>query len=254
MNNDLAIIILAAGMGKRMGSPLPKVLSKAGEHSLIEHVLITADKLNPLHEIVVIGHKGELVKEAVLAGAKNNLYSDKVEFALQKERLGTGDAVKSALPILEDFIGTVLILSGDVPLIKAETLNTLLKTHNEQNATVTVLSMRVREENAYGRIVRDKDGYVSKIVEFKDCTDDEKNISEVNAGIYAVDSAFLKPALESLTNNNAQQEYYLTDIIEKAVKEGQIVAASLHEDPSEFLGVNTPSDLEKIINELKKRA
>ncbi|MGI6524630.1 MAG: sugar phosphate nucleotidyltransferase [Bdellovibrionota bacterium] len=253
MDDSLAIIILAAGLGKRMGSATPKVLSKVGDMTLIEHVLSCADSLHPQKTVVVIGHKGELVKEVVTQGVKLGRYSNNISFAVQQEMRGTGDAAKSALPFLQDFTGTVLILCGDIPLIRPQSLKALLKTHSDSKATVSLISMRVTAENAYGRIVRDKDGYVLKIVEFKDCNDTEKELTEANTGIYAVDSAFLAPALTGLTNDNAQGEYYLTDIVDRAAREGQTVAASLHEDPTEFLGVNTPADLDLIKQALERR-
>ena len=255
MNNteDLAVIILAAGMGKRMQSDLPKVLARANDIPLIEHVLAYITPLNPKKTIIVVGHKGELVKETVSEDAQSGRYTNNFEFCTQVQQLGTGDAVKAALPALEGFVGTVLILCGDVPLIKTESLEKLISIHNENNATLTLITMITDGNNAYGRIVRNSKGELSKIVEFKDCSEEEKQIKEANAGIYAVDSAFLKPAIESLKNDNNQHEYYITDIVAKAVSEGQIVASSINDSEEEFQGVNTKDELKRIEEVLLKR-
>ena len=255
MNNteDLAIIILAAGMGKRMQSDLPKVLARANDIPLIEHVLAYITPLKPKKTIIVVGHKGELVKETVIADKASNRYLQNFEFCTQEKQLGTGDAVKAALPALEGFVGTVLILYGDVPLIKTESLEKLLEIHQKENATLSLITIMTDGNNAYGRIVRDSKGKLSKIVEVKDCTAEEKLIKEANPGIYAVDSAFLKPAIESLNNNNAQNEYYLTDIIAKAVSEGQNVSSFISYSEEDFQGVNTKEELKKAEEVLIKR-
>ena len=237
-----------------MGSTEPKVVARAGGRSLIEHVLCGAAQLRPERMIVVVGHRGELVREVVTRGAGPERYSlDGVHFVVQQQQLGTGDAAKAALPALAGFTGTVLILYGDVPLVRTESLAALLAVHEREKATVTILSLAGGTENAYGRVVRDGAGHIERVVELKDCTPEQVAITETNAGLYAVDSAFLRPALEGLTNENAQNEYYLTDIIERAHREGQRIAASLQHDVMEFQGVNTKADLAVVEQVLQAR-
>ena len=240
--DNTAIIVLAAGLGSRMGQSIPKVLARTASGSLINHVLATACTLNPEHCIVVIGHQGESV-QAEIESANHEF--NNLSFAWQKEQLGTGHAVSMATPELKNFKGTVVILYGDVPLIQTKTLENLIAFHEEEKNTVSVLSLN-DGNNHYGRIVRDENNQVKKIVEFKDCTAREKNISETNSGIYVVDSAFLIPAVDKLDNNNAQKEYYLTDIVEQAATEGQSLDALCINQAQEVQGVNTPSDLAKV--------
>lgn len=250
-----AIIVLAAGLGKRMRTDLPKVTHQAGGLPLVQHVLRTAHGLEPERIIVVTGYKAEEVKATVLAGAKNGLYrGQEISFANQKQQLGTGDAVRAALPNLAGFSGTVLILSGDVPLVRLETLRGLLSLHREKKATLSLVSLRSAREESYGRVVRDKSGQlVEKIIELKDCSDSERSISEYNAGIYAVDSAFLAPAIEKLKNDNAQSEYYLTDVIAMAHSEGQTIGCLTIQNPDEVQGVNTPAELSLVNHALRQR-
>ena len=244
----LAVVILAAGLGKRMRSDLPKVVLKTREKALILHVIETASKLNPEQLVVVTGHKRELVEETIRDGAvASGICFDKVAFVEQEAQLGTGDAAKAALPALSGFSGTVLILYGDTPLVRRETLQALIATHRKERATVSVLTARYINPKSYGRIVRDAEsGRLLKIVEAKDCSPQELLIHECNTGIYAVDSAFLAPALEAIKNQNAQGEYYLTDIVELASREGQNLASLIAEDPGETEGVNTLADLSQI--------
>ncbi len=252
---SIAIVILAGGRGKRMRSDLPKVAFRTREKPLILHVLKTASALSPEKLVVVTGYKRELVEEVVRSGAaKEGVSLSSVQFAEQKEQKGTGDAARSALPSLEGFKGTVVILYGDAPLIRSETLQELVKIHSQEKATVTILSFIAEDPKAYGRIIRDPETQkAQKIVEAKDCSAAELLVKECNSGIYAIDSAFLAPALKSLTNNNAQGEFYLTDIVEKAAKEGQNISALIAPDPLETEGVNNLADLALVNSILLRR-
>ncbi len=237
-SDPLSIIVLAAGLGKRMKSDLPKVLASVLGLPMINRIIREIIPLSPENIVVVTGHKGELVRSALI----ESFSSTKIGFALQKELLGTGDAAKCGLSEIKDFSGTVLILAGDTPLIKGSSLLSLLNVHQKENATVTLLSFMAKDPTGYGRVVRES-GLVSKIVEEKDASDLEKQITEVNSGIYAVDSAFLYQALNNLETNNVQGELYLTDILGKAATEGQHISSFLSNDESQFLGVNTKSQL-----------
>lgn len=230
-----------------MGGDLPKAITQTREKALIDHLLDALGPLKPAKTIVVAGHK-----QALLQAHLSNTPSAKghaIEVALQDQQLGTGHAVKCALPALKDFKGTVLITYADHPLFTADTLDLFLKYHAFKKATLTMLSFTAPPPNGYGKIIRDSRGDVVRITEAKDCNPVEALIAEVNSGFYAVDSAFLKPAVESLSNNNAQGEYYLTDIVEKASKEGQTVAAFPLSDASEAAGVNNPLEL-ALVNEI----
>ncbi len=242
--DKLAIVVLAAGLGKRMGLDIPKVLAKTSEKTLLSHVLQTALKLKPQITVLVTGHKRSLVEQEV----SQNFSSEKnIVFAEQAQQLGTGDAVKAALPALKNFKGTVLILYGDVPLVRTETLRSLLELHHKSKSTLSLISFKAAAANNYGKVLRDASGkLVTKIIEARDCSPEELLIDEVNSGIYAVEFAFLAPAIEDLQNKNSQGEYYLTDIVERAGKEGQIVMALSHSNSEEFLGVNDRTELSAV--------
>lgn len=246
---DLAIIILAAGKGKRMRSDLPKVLLRAGQKSLITHVLETAQQLSGQRKVIVVGHQHELVrKEAEALGQRGT------SFVLQREQLGTGDAVRCALGELEQVRGNIVILYGDVPLIRARTLLDLIAVHRQNGAAVSLISFKPSEPGKYGRVIRgDNTKLVERIVEFNDCNSQEAAVEECNSGIYCVDAQFLRQAVHGLNNNNAQREYYLTDIVAAAVKQGLKVAALCLKNEQEVLGVNTPADLALVNRELLMR-
>lgn len=256
---SIAIIILAAGKGRRMGMDTPKVLAETGAGCLLHHVLTTAGSLNPEKIVVVTGHGREQVEKAVSDGA--DLYGYKrsiIDFVLQPQQLGTGDAARCALDSLSDFDGTVLILSGDVPLVESNTLSALMKRHQEEAALASLISVRTDKPGSYGRVIRAQADSVGrrpvlKITEAKDATEEELLCNEINSGIYAVNSTFLINSLSKLENKNAQQEYYLTDIIEQAVADNQKVVALLIDDIDEVQGVNTPSDLRRVLSVLKRR-
>ncbi|RMG44653.1 MAG: UDP-N-acetylglucosamine diphosphorylase/glucosamine-1-phosphate N-acetyltransferase [Candidatus Dadabacteria bacterium] len=246
---SIAIIILAAGLGKRLGRSYPKVLEKTEDGiPLIKRVLESALVLKPEKLVVVTGHGSDAVKEELSSYSET---TPSIEYAFQKEQLGTGDAVRAALPLLKTFSGTVLVLYGDVPLLKTETINRFLTCHQKEKATVSVMTFECREENSYGRIVKTSDGrFIAEIIEAKDASFNELQISEVNSGIMAVDSAFLAPAVEALENKNAQKEYYLTDIVKRATDEGQTVIP-FKVDAGEVLGVNDLWDLDLINRKIR---
>jgi bifunctional UDP-N-acetylglucosamine pyrophosphorylase/glucosamine-1-phosphate N-acetyltransferase len=248
---NIFCVILAAGLGKRLGGDLPKAITETRRGALIDQVLAGLSVLKPEKTVIVVGHKRELVEAhlAQSAAAKGH----NIEFAFQDEQLGTGDAVKRALPNLAGCKGTVILSYADHPLFTQATLSHFISYHTFKSSTLSMISFASPPPNGYGRIVRNRSGDVERITEAKDCNPEELLIAEVNSGIYAVDSAFLKPAIESLTNDNAQREYYLTDIVAKAAKEGQRVTAFPLGDAREAAGVNTKRDLDFINSVLVER-
>jgi bifunctional UDP-N-acetylglucosamine pyrophosphorylase/glucosamine-1-phosphate N-acetyltransferase len=249
--DKICCIVLAAGAGKRMGGDLPKAIVQTREKALIDHLLDALQPLKPARTIVVAGHQQDLLKNHLSRSPSAAGHS--IEIAIQDQQLGTGHAVRCALPALKDFKGTVLITYADHPLFTADTLALFASYHAFKKATVTMLSFKASPPNFYGRVIRDSSGNVLRITEAKDCTPEEALVSEANSGFYAVDSSFLKPAVEALTNNNAQGEYYLTDIVEKASKEGQTVAAFALANATEAAGVNTPQELAAVNTVLMER-
>lgn len=245
MSDKTAVLILAAGLGKRLGGEQPKVLALARGRPLIDWLLGTVSQLRPERTVVVTGFGRERVEAHVRSmAALRALPCGDLFFAFQKRQLGTGDAVRAALPELVGFGGTVLVVPGDAPLVSAEALRGLLQQHHASKSVVSLLSFNAPTPNAYGRVVRDAaSGNVVAIVEAKDCTPSEADIAEVNSSIYAVDSEFLGPAVQQLGNRNAQAEYYLTDIVSCAAAQGQRVSALLHSDNQQFQGVNTRLEL-----------
>lgn len=225
-NNHLNVVILAAGQGTRMKSSLPKVLHPLAGLPLVQHVIDTSKKLNPESINVVYGHGGEQVKQQI--------NDSTINWILQAEQLGTGHAVDQAKEQIKDE-QIVLILYGDVPLIKEQTLSNLLEQAKEG---ISLLTVKLENPQGYGRIVRNEDGVVTKITEEKDASDDVKNIKEINTGILAVKAPLLKDCLSRLENNNAQNEYYLTDVIEMAVKDGFTVYTAEPLNEYEVMGVN----------------
>ncbi len=253
--DNLAVLILAAGLGKRVGSGRAKVLLKASGLTLLEHVAKACAPLLPTKIVVITGFGREEV-EAVLKDTPDlpSSVKSQISFAFQKEQLGTGDAVRSAKDELAHFQGTVLVLYGDVPLVTPNTLQTFLDFHTRSNHTLSILSFHMPVTNSYGRIIRDLNtGEIKKISEAKDLGEGANQFEECNSGIYAVDSAFLFSAVARLKNENSQSEFYLTDIVEMACAEGQRVDALKFEDASEFLGVNTMSELVRVKGELYSR-
>ena len=202
-----AAIILAAGKGTRMKSDKPKVIFELADKPMINRVVETANKIDSDLIAIVVGYKKEQVIDVV---PKN----DNIKFVEQVQQNGTGHAVMVTEEIFKDFNGDVFILCGDVPLLRYKTLRKIQEQHREHNASCTVLTAFMEDALRYGRIVRNPDGNVQRIVEFKDATEEEKEIKEINTGIYCFDSKDLFTALQSIDNNNNQKEYYLTDTLE----------------------------------------
>jgi len=237
----LSIVILAAGQGKRMKSDLPKVLQPLAGKPLLAHVIAAAKQMHAEDIHVVYGHGGDQVKQAFA--------SESITWALQAEQLGTGHAVGQAMPNIPDD-HDVLVLYGDVPLIRTETLRQLLK-YLDAN-TAALLSVVLRDPTGYGRIVRDNAGNVFRIVEHKDANTKERTINEGNTGILAAPAKLLRGWLAALKNDNAQGEYYLTDIVTMAVKAGCRIAAVVAPTETEVLGVNDKVQLAELEAALRK--
>ena len=231
-------IILAAGQGTRMKSDLPKVLHKIQDRPMVLYVIDSVKRLDPEKTIVVIGYQAQSVRDACRDA--------EVEFVLQEEQLGTGHAVMQCAPVLERFDGTVMVLNGDVPGLRAQTLREFLGYHETEGAAGTVLTAKLGDPAGYGRIVRDSEGSLLKIVEHKDADETELKIREVNAGLFCFNKKALFDALGNTDRDNAQKEYYLTDAIEKMRRDGLKVAAYCVEDEREVSGVNTVAELESV--------
>jgi len=229
------IVILAAGTGKRMRSALPKVLHPLAGRPLLSHVIATARTLQPSRLVVVVGHGAEQVQAAVAA--------PDVQFAVQAEQLGTGHAVRQALPLLDPAQPT-LVLYGDVPLTRASTLRRLVDTARE--GSYGILTVTLDDPTGYGRIVRDAAGFVTRIVEQKDASPEQLKIAEINTGIIITPTGQLAMWLGALKNENAQGEYYLTDVVELAIEAGFDVVTSQPDDEWETLGVNSKAQLAEL--------
>lgn len=228
MTNIFAIV-LAAGQGTRMKSKLYKVLHPVCGKSMVEHVIQHIETLDVERIVTVVGHGAEKVQQQL--GTKS-------EYVLQEEQLGTAHAVLQAAPLLSELDGITLVVCGDTPLIRPETMQALVEFHQEQNAKATILTAIAEDPTGYGRIIRNEGGKVAQIVEQKDATVEQQRIKEINTGTYCFDNQQLFEALKLVNNNNAQGEYYLPDVIEILQKQGEIVSAYVTSDFSETLGVN----------------
>ena len=242
---DLAVIILAAGKGVRMRSDLPKVFHEIMGEPMLSYVLETVKKLAPAKTLVVVGHMRELIMD---------YYKDwPVEFVFQAEQKGTGHAVVQAEPNLKGFSGQVLVLAGDVPLLQERTLRALIEFHLQKKAAVTDLTAELPDAGSYGRIIRQENGELLKIVEKKDATPEQLLIKEFNTGTFCFEKEALFAALKEVRADNSQKEYYLTDTVEILRKKGRPVFAFLTKDTDDTLGINTREELVAIEKKLLRK-
>ena len=241
-SNNTIIIILAAGKGTRMNSDIPKVLHKINKKSMLNIVIETSKKLNPEKIIVVVGYKKELII--------NTINDSSITFVNQNKQLGTGHAIGQCLNEIKKFNGNVLILSGDVPLIKYSTLNNFILKHNEKKTHASLITTSIKNPKGYGRIIKNKSGQLINIVEHKDANNNELKINEINSGIYIVNSKVLTKNIPLINNDNAQKEYYLPDIFNFIHTKNTYI----HEidDFTEISGVNTIEQLKNIENNYLK--
>jgi bifunctional UDP-N-acetylglucosamine pyrophosphorylase/glucosamine-1-phosphate N-acetyltransferase len=246
-STQLAVVVLAAGQGTRMKSATPKVVHSIGGRTLVGHVLTTARRLDPESIAVVVRHERDLVAAAVMVAEPPALIVD------QDEVPGTGRAVEVALARLDGFGGDVLVLSGDVPLLEADTLAELVRAHRESGAAVTLLSAVVDDPSGYGRVIRESDGSVSRIVEQKDASADEAAVREINAGVYVFRADHLRTHLGAVGTANVQGEKYLTDVVGLFRAASLPIAASVADDAATALGVNDRVQLSEAARTLNAR-
>lgn len=239
MSNQLGVVVLAAGKGTRMKSKMTKMLHNIAGIPLVAHPVHTALELEPERVVMVVGHQ----RDAVEAALNHRFPSDSLRFVIQAEQLGTAHAVTMAQPELEGGPAQFLLLYGDVPLLTAQTLRDLQALHNNTNAVVSFLTFETDDPTGYGRIVRDGNNNVLAIREHRDCSDEELNITECNAGIYLFDKDFLFTNLGNISTENDQNEFYLTDIVELAAKENRHAQVICVADEHEVMGVNDRSQL-----------
>ncbi|MDX2216742.1 MAG: bifunctional UDP-N-acetylglucosamine diphosphorylase/glucosamine-1-phosphate N-acetyltransferase GlmU [Oculatellaceae cyanobacterium bins.114] len=238
----VAVAILAAGRGTRMKSHLPKVLHSLGGRSLVERVLQSLSKINPTRQLVIVGYSGELVKDSLT-------HYPELEFVEQTEQLGTGHAVQQVIPYLQDFEGDLLVLNGDVPLLRPQTLELLLHTHQKEQNAATILTAHLPDAKGYGRVFCNGNNIVTQIVEDRDCSPAQKQNRRINAGVYCFQWSLLAQVLPQLTSSNDQKEYYLTD----AVNYLNPVMAVDVEDYEEILGINDRKQLAAAYDILQTR-
>ncbi|MGN9863289.1 bifunctional UDP-N-acetylglucosamine diphosphorylase/glucosamine-1-phosphate N-acetyltransferase GlmU [Bacillus swezeyi] len=237
-------VVLAAGQGTRMKSKLYKVLHPVCEKPMVEHVVDEARKLSLAKLVTIVGHGADDVKKQL---------GEKSEYALQAEQLGTAHAVKQAKSILAGEKGTTIVICGDTPLLTAETMEAMLREHREKAAKVTILTAVAEDPTGYGRIIRNENGDVAKIVEHKDATDEERLVKEINTGTYCFDNEALFETIEQVSNDNVQGEYYLPDVIEILKNQGETVAAYQTDHFQETLGVNDRIALSQAEAYMKQR-
>lgn len=243
---NVAIIILAAGLGTRMKSDKAKVLHEVLGSPMILYVVKNAEPIAGKDIVVVVGHQAEKVKEIVSEHYQTF-------FALQEKQLGTGHAVSCAMPVVPEHIRHIIILCGDVPLIRAETIRQFFDKHITEARDVSVLAVEIDNPKGYGRVILDEDKNVSGIVEEKDATDRQRDIKLINSGLYCVSKDFLSAALQKIKPNNVQGEFYLTDIIAIAHKEQKSIGVMVGSNADEFIGVNTCDHLKTAEEVMHKR-
>lgn len=246
-NPPIDVVILAAGLGTRMKSTRAKVLHKIGGLPLITYVCRTAQSLCPRKMYVIVGHQAGDVSQAV-----EQEIGSLAAFVTQIEQRGTGDAVMAAYGQLESADSTIVVLSGDVPLLKAETLRAFVDEHESSGAACSILSVRLENPSGYGRIVRDENEKFVRIVEHKDATPDERQVKEINSGIYCFAARKLFAALARVKPTNEQGEYYLTDVPGILLSDGEKISVHLHSDAREVYGVNTRAELAEFENLLRR--
>ena len=241
MASSLAISILAAGKGTRMRSSLPKVLHRLSGRTLVENVIASTALVNPERKIAIVGYAADQVKTA-LSDIPN------LEFAVQAEQLGTGHAVQQVIPLLDGFKGNLLVLNGDVPLLKAETIEKMVATHTENGNAATILTAQMDDPTGYGRVFCDDNLIVTEIIEHRDCTETQRNNNRINAGIYCFNWEALMTILPHLKADNDQQEYYLTDVIKDL---SPVMAMDV--STSEIAGINNRKQLAEAEAVMQKR-
>ncbi len=249
LNKKIKSIILAAGKGTRMKSSLPKVLHTIFNKPILFYILDAVNEAGYSDEnFVIVGHEAEKVEEFV---SKN--YSN-VKCVLQYPQLGTGDAVSKVVPYLKNFDGYVLVVCGDTPLITGETLKKFAEAHDKNNADLTVMSALFENPSNYGRIIRDSNNKLTAIIEEKDASDEQKKIKEVNAGLYCITWKTVSAAFDNLSSNNAQGEYYLTDIVKWAVSKGLNVQSYILENNDEIFGINSKIQLAQAVEIMNRKS
>ena len=246
MKNKIAVIILAAGMGTRMKSDKAKVLHEITDQPMITYVVDAARKVAGANVIVVIGHQAQKVQDC-LSGF------DELIFAHQDEQRGTAHAVLCALPHIPDHCEEVVILCGDVPLIQSETIIDLVKGHLDNTRDISLLAVELDDPHGYGRVVLDEDLGVTGIIEEADATEEQKAINLINTGIYCIRKRFLLEALPKIKSDNAQGEFYLTDVMGIGYRDKKKIGVQLGTDCQQILGINTCQDLELVDEIMKKR-
>lgn len=247
IKNNVVVIILAAGMGTRMKSTKAKVLHEVLGIPMILYVVETAKKVAGKNVILVIGHQADKVKGIVSEKAK-------VRYAYQDKQLGTGHAVSCALPLIPEDCEEVVILCGDVPLLNADTVNKLVDDHVKTKRDVSLLAVEKDNPKGYGRVLYDDKDHVSKIVEEADANKEQRQIKMINTGIYCVRKNFLVETVGKIKSDNAQGEFYLTDIIEMGNIEKKLVGALVGNDDKEFFGINKIQELKEAEKIMKNRA
>ncbi len=249
LNKKVKSIILAAGKGTRMKSEMPKVLHSIFNKPLLGYVLDAVNNIDCADEsFVIVGHEAEKVENFVKS------YCDNAKCVLQSPQLGTGDAVNKAAPYLKDFDGYVIVVCGDTPLITSETIQDFIQFHDNNHADLTVMSAIFENPKNYGRIIRDKNKKFVAIVEEKDATPEQKAVKEINAGIYCINWKTVSEAFNNLKNNNAQGEYYLTDIVKWAVEKNLTVQSYILENNEEIFGINSKIHLAEATKILNKKS
>ncbi len=237
--DKIEFIVLAAGLGTRMKSDKAKVLHELNGKAMILYIIETLKNIVETNIIVVVGYQAEQVKKVI-----NELHE--VSFAYQKNQLGTGHAVSTAMPYIRQETENIVILCGDVPLIRDETLKKLIMEHSNGKCDMTILATKISDPTGYGRIIVNEKNVVTKIVEETDADETEKKINTINTGIYCVRKEFLSNALKIVKPSNVQGEFYFTDVINIGYKEQKkIQAVILGEDPNEYIGINSKNELEK---------